>query len=107
MNKVDISVIKYLGKVNNGIMVLISVILIEEQFTFDATFFYTDQQMIVTITEEVEEIIGDVTKLPHYADLLRLCLKKVVPHNELIDNIDPLDVKPYVEAILSTKKPNE
>jgi hypothetical protein len=104
MNKVDVSVLKYLGKVANGIISLITITFKEEDnFTFDATFFYTDTQMLVTIPEDVEQLIGGIKDHPLYMNILEACIKKVVPYNELIDNIDPLDVRPYLKAIY----PNE
>jgi hypothetical protein len=104
MDKVDVSIIKYLGKVQNGIISLITITLKNQNLSFDATFYYTDSQMILTIPEDIEDKIGDIKKIPEYSEILRLCIKKVVPYNQLIDNIDPLDVKPYVEAIFPNIK---
>jgi hypothetical protein len=50
-----------LGKVASGIISLVTITFLEEDnFTFDATFFYTDSQMILTIPEDVESLIGDI-----------------------------------------------
>ena len=104
MDKVDVSIIKYLGKVQNGIIALITVTLKQLELTFDSTFFYTDKDMILTIPEDIEKKIGDIKQLPEYPDILKLCLKRVVPYSELYDNIDPLDVKPYLKAIFPDEK---
>ena len=53
--------------------------------------------------EEVEEIIGNIKQHPLYSEIIKICIKKVVPHNQMIDSIDPLDVKPYLKALF----PNE
>jgi hypothetical protein len=98
MDSFDVSIIKYLGKVNDGIIVLIS-LFYNKEVSYDATFFYTDKQMILTISEEFEQIIGDIKNHPQYTDILRDILKRIVPYNEMIDRIDKLDVKPYIEAI--------
>jgi hypothetical protein len=103
MDNFDVSIIKYLGKVANGVLTLLSITFFEDKFTFDATFFYTDKHMLLTIPIEVEKKIGDIKKHPDYAKIIEMCIKKVVPYNEMIDRIDPLDVKPYLEAIF----PNE
>ena len=103
MDKVDVSIIKYLGKVRNGIISLVAITLKERDLTFDATFYYTDKNMIVTIPEDIEKQIGDIKSIPEYTDLLKHCLRKVIPYNQLIDNIDPLDVKPYLKAIFPEK----
>jgi hypothetical protein len=55
--------------------------------------------MILTIPEEIEEIIGEIKQYPEYSQILKLCLRKVVPYNQMINSIDPLDVKPYLKAI--------
>ena len=107
MNGVDVSIIKYLGKVQGGILVLITITLKEQDLTFDATFYYTESQMIITINEDIEEITGDIKLHPKYTDILKLCLRKVIPHNEIIDNIDPLDVKPYIDLIFQNINQNE
>lgn len=101
MDKVDVSVIKYLGKVKNGIIALVTITL--KETTFDATFYYTEKDMILTIPEDVESQIGDIKLLPEYTEILKICLRKVVPHSQLIDNIDPLDVRPYLKAIFPQK----
>jgi len=105
MNKVEVSVLKYLGKVASGIISLVTITFLEEDnFTFDATFFYTDSQMILTIPEDVESLIGDIKKHPLYPEIIQGCIKKVVPYSEMIDNIDPLDVSPYLKAIYPDEK---
>ena len=102
MSKVDVSVIKYLGKVRNGILTLINITL--DSKVFDATFFYTDKDMILTITETVEKEIGPIKDLPEYEEILRNCLRRVVPYTQMFDNIDPLDVKPYLKALFPNAK---
>ena len=99
MTNVDISIIKYLGKVEDGIIVLLTINYPPKELIFDATFYYTDTKMILTIDERTEEILGDIKLIPEYTSILKLCLKKVVPYHELIDSIDPLDVRPYLKAI--------
>ena len=96
---VDISIIQYLGRVGEGIITLININFLNDELTFDATFYYTDTEMILTVSDEVEEVIGDIKQHPNYTEILKLCLKKVVPYNQMIDSIDPLDVKPYLKAI--------
>lgn len=104
MKKVDVSVLKYLGKVANGIIALVTITFLEEDFTFDATFFYTDEHMVLTIPEEIEELIGDIKEHPLYEDIIKTSIKKVVPYNQMIESIDPLDVKPYLKAIFPNEK---
>lgn len=105
MDSLEISVLKYLGKVEEGILVLLNLDFKSEDFSFDATFYYTETHFFLTIPEEIEEIIGDVKDLPEYEDILYKCLSKVVPYKQMIDTIDPLDVSPYINAIFPNGKP--
>jgi hypothetical protein len=107
MTDLNVSIIKYLGKVEDGIIVLVNISAPSDDISFDATFYYTDTKMILTISEELEEILGDIKILPEYPQILRLCLRKVVPYNELINSIDPLDVKPYLKEIFPDKNFDE
>ncbi len=99
MNNVNVSIIKYLGKVGGGVLTLINIDFEDKLLTFDATFFYTEKEMILTIPEEIENKIGNVKNIPEYETILRLCLRKVVPFGEIIETIEPLNVKPYIDAV--------
>jgi len=103
MDEFEVSIINYLGKVKEGIVVLIS-LTYDKDVTFDATFYYTEDKMILTVPEEIEEAVGDFKELPQYPNILRSILRKVVPYNEMIDRIDPLDVRPYLKAIFPDEK---
>jgi hypothetical protein len=97
MRKVEITILKYLGKLETGILVLVSVNFPSEDLTFDAHFFYTDTHVLLTVPYEIDEVMGYFKKLPEYPGILEQCIKKVVPHQELWDRIDPLDVSPYLK----------
>jgi hypothetical protein len=101
---VDVSIIKYLGKVESGIITLITLKFIKENVAFDATFYYTEDRLLLTVPPEVEEVYGHIEKHPYYEEIIRICLKKVVPYDKMIDSIDPLDVKPYLKAMLPNEK---
>lgn len=93
------SILEYLGKIENGILVLIG-ITYQNQY-WEATFFYNESDIILTISEEFEEVIGDITKHPNYSTLIKDILKRIVPYNEMINSIDNIDfgrwVKPLIE----------
>jgi hypothetical protein len=98
MKTFDFSVLEYLGKVETGVLVLLSVIY--QKKYFEATFFYDERNIILTISDELENIVGDIKKHPEYFDCLRDILKKVVPHNEMFDRIDPVDFGRWVEGYI-------
>jgi hypothetical protein len=98
MKTFDFSVLEYLGKVETGVLVLLSVIYRNKYY--EATFFYDERNIILTISDELENIVGDIKKHPEYFDCLRDILKKVVPHNEMFVRIDPVDFGRWVEGYI-------
>jgi hypothetical protein len=64
--------------------------------------------MILTISEELEDIVGDITQHQLYPQLLRDILKRIVPYNEIINSIDEIDfsrwVSPLIEMNIINKK---
>ena len=94
----EFSVLEYLGKVDEGILVLLSVT--HEKKYYESTFFYDDKSLILTISDELEEVVGDIKKHPEYFDCLRDILRRVVPFNEMYDRIDPVDFGRWVEGVI-------
>jgi hypothetical protein len=98
MDKIDVSIVEYLGKLDIGVLVLIS--LVYRQTYFEGTFFYTDKDVVLTISEELEEIIGDI-KLHHsYQSIVKELIKKVVPYQEIYDRIDKVDFSKFVQGVI-------
>ncbi len=96
MKTFEFSVLEYLGKVEGGILVLLSVIY--EKKYFEATFYYNDQHIVLTISDELESIVGDIKTHPEYFDCLKDILKKIVPYNEMFERIDPVNFARWVEG---------
>ena len=83
-------IIEYLGKFEDGVLALIS--LNYEDEYYDATFFYKENFVTLTIDEKLEEIIGEVEEWSGYNNLVLELMKKVVPYDEIIIRLDPVDV---------------
>jgi hypothetical protein len=83
-------IIEYLGKFEDGVLALIS--LNYENEYYDATFFYKEDFVTLTIDEKLEEIIGEVEEWPGYNNLVLELMKKVVPYDEIITRLDAVDV---------------
>ena len=98
MKTFDFSVLEYLGKVESGVLVLLSVM--HEKKYYEATFFYDDKNIIITFPDDLEQIVGDIKKHPEYFDCLREILRKIVPYNEMFDRIDPVDFSRWVEGYI-------
>lgn len=102
--KFDISVLEYLGKVRGGILVLLGIVY-QGEF-YEATFFYNSQNILLTLSEELESQVGDVKKLKEYPEILKTILRKIVPFNEMYDRLDEIDFGRWVDKLIETKKKN-
>lgn len=98
MAKFNPSIIDYLGKLDFGVLVLISIVYNQEYF--EATFFYTEEQMVLTISEDLEEKIGgDIKQDPEYPELLKDILKRLIPFNEIYNRLDDIDFSKWTSFV--------
>ncbi len=82
-------IIEYLGKYEDGVIALIS--LKYEDSYYDATFFYKDEYVALTIDEDLESIIGVVEEWEGYNDLVINIMNKVIPYDEIINRLDEIE----------------
>jgi hypothetical protein len=101
--KFEFSVLEYLGKVDDGVLVLLSVI--HENKYYESTFFYDNTNILLTIPEDLEKIVGDIKLHPDYMNCLTDILKRVIPYNEIFDRIDPVNFSRWVE--IEIEQPEE
>jgi hypothetical protein len=95
-------IIDYLGKYENGVLVLLS-IGYKGEFT-EGTIYYSNEMLSLTVDESIEEDLGmKIEFWDGYRDLLISILKKVVPYNEIINRLDEVDFTIYVEDDESTE----
>jgi hypothetical protein len=95
-------IIDYLGKYENGVLVLLS-IGYKGEFS-EGTIYYSNEMLSLTVDESIEEELGMKIELwDGYRDLLISILKKVVPYNEIINRLDEVDFTIYVEDDESTE----
>ena len=97
MRTISVSILEYLGKVEDGVLVLIGVV--HNKVYYEATFFYTEMAMIFTISEELEAVIGEIKNHPEYTLILRDLIKMVVPYSQMYDSIDPVNFARWVEGV--------
>lgn len=88
-------IIEYLGKFEDGVLTLISLNYGDEYY--DATFFYKENFVTLTIDEKLEEIIGEIEEWSGYNNLILDLMKKVVPYDEIISRLDKVDVSGLFE----------
>lgn len=91
--KADIS--DYIGKYQNGVMVLLSINYNDEFFT-EGTLYYSTEVLALTVEDAVEEKIGSRIELwSGYRELLISILDRVVPYYEIIDRLDEIKESDY------------
>ena len=95
-------IVDYLGKYENGVLVLLS-IGYKGEFS-EGTIYYSNEMLSLTVDESIEEDLGmKIEFWDGYRDLLISLLKKVVPYNEIINRLDEVDFTIYVEDDESTE----
>jgi hypothetical protein len=102
MDKFEVSIIEYLGKVDSGILVLLGITY--QSKYYEATFYYNDKDILLTISQELEEITGDIKEHSEYANILMDILKKVIPFNEMYDRIDDVNFSRWVEGVIQVEE---
>ena len=102
MDKFDVSIIEYLGKVDGGILVLIG--MVYQNTYHESTFFYNETDILLTISEELESITGDIKQHSEYPNILKDILKKVVPFTEMFDRIDDVNFGRLVEGYIPVQE---
>ena len=98
MDKFKVSILDYLGKIDPGVLALISIVYQEEYH--EATFFYTQEQMVLTISEDLESKLGyPITEDPEYSKLISEIIKRVIPYTEIYNRIDDVDFSKWSNFI--------
>jgi hypothetical protein len=98
MTKFTPSVIEYLGRIEPGVLVLISIVYQENHY--ESTFFYTKDQMVLTTSEELESKLGySINQDPEYNQLILDVLKRVIPYTEIYNRIDEVDFSKWSNLI--------
>ena len=93
-NLMKADIIDYLGKYENGVLVLLSVSY-KDTFT-EGTLYYSDKILTLTVDESIEKDLGQPIEFwSGYREFLESVLKKVVPYNEIINRLDEVDFTQY------------
>jgi hypothetical protein len=93
-------VIDYLGKYENGVIVLLS-INYNNSFT-EGTLYYSNVMLALTVDESIEREIGQIELWDGYKDLIISILKKVVPYDEIINRLDEINFSEYLNPDISS-----
>jgi hypothetical protein len=89
--EIKVSILDYLGKIEKGILVLVS--FVYQGKYYEGMFFYTDEQILLSVEDDFEKIIGcKIDEHKEYKEILKYLINNVVPWNEMITRIDELDL---------------
>jgi hypothetical protein len=89
-NTMTADIIEYLGKYEKGVLCLVN--LGYEGSFYDASFYYTNEMIALTISEELENTLQSPIEFwSGYRELVITILKKVVPYDEIINRLDDVD----------------
>ncbi len=84
------NILEYIGKVKDGVMTLIT--LEYNGVYYDATFYYTNDLVTLTIDDKLIDVMGhDIEDYENYDQLILNLLKQVVPYNEIITRLDEIE----------------
>lgn len=82
----SVSILDYLGKINKGVLVLLSIVYKEKYY--EATFFYNNEDMLLTPSDNLEKSLSiKIEQHPDYIELLKEILKKIAPYGEVISQL--------------------
>ena len=96
MDKFQVSILEYLGRLGQGVMVLLSIVYDDNYY--EATFFYTSNHIVLTAQEDLEQALGHkITEDESYSNLIRTILRKVVPYDEMYNRLDEMDFRRWME----------
>ena len=104
-NKITVSILEYLGKVEIGVLVLVSVVY--DSVYYEGTYFYAPGICLFTIPEDLEEIIGNIQMHEDYNFIMDYLAKKVTPFDEIWNRIDTVDFSRWVNKLKEIEKENK
>jgi len=98
MTKMKFDILDYLGKIDEGIITLIS--LIHEGEYYEGTFYYNrDNILALTVDSSLEEKLGcSIEEYEEYNEIMLSLIKKVVPVQEIINRLDKIDIERYTKS---------
>lgn len=98
-NNINIDIVDYMGKFNEGVFVMLSVNYNNE--FYEGTLFYTETDVRLTVDSRIEESLGcTIENWDGYMNLLEKTLRKCVPYSEIISRLDEVNFDDYVDLDL-------
>lgn len=88
----DISIKSYLGKIEGGILVLLSIKY--DNKIFETTYWYTEKLDVVTFDKDLKSLIGDFEKLSdkNKKSIISFLRNNTSEYNDIIKDLNPLEL---------------
>jgi hypothetical protein len=87
--EIKASILDYLGKYENGILVSVG-LMYKEKF-YNSIFYYTENQMIINVEEKMTKDMGyEIEQHKDYLPLLKSIIEKCEPFEEVIEQLDEI-----------------
>lgn len=91
----EFSVLEYLGRLGDGVLVLLSAVHDSEYY--EATYYYKPDGDVLTLSEELEAALANTEASPGEEEMLESVRKKVVPYGEIYGRVDEVDFRRWLE----------
>jgi len=86
----EFSVLEYLGKIGDGVLVLLSAVYDSEYY--EATYFYKDDGDVLTLSDDLDAAISNSeSERPTMDFMVASVRSKVVPYGQIFGRIDDVD----------------
>lgn len=88
VNDLDISIKDYLGVLEGGISVVLSIK--HDDSSYEGIYWYDSEHKVLTIESFLEEKIGEIEKYQGYDEIMKELDKETPDFNELYDQLPPI-----------------
>lgn len=89
--KFELDILDYLGTINIGVLVLIS-IKYDNKY-YESTYYYDTEYFVLTVPDNLDEALGhNISEDEDYTELIRTLIKRVVPFDEIYNRLDPFQM---------------
>jgi hypothetical protein len=94
MEEINFDIIEYIGKLDDGIFVLMT-LAYQEQF-YETIFYYKEAVVALTPDSKLEKKLGcQIEDWSGYSRLMLRIIEKIVPYDEMINIVNDFDPKIY------------
>ena len=87
--KLDITISSYLGRLEKGVLVLLSIMYDSE--SYEGTYWYTDEYKVLTLDGELDEIIGNIQEYEDYDNIMEYLRENTSEFEEIFQTLNEVE----------------